>query len=79
MKALEKLRGVFAKLFGSKAEPKDTGLKDGIIRDPETGVCVETDDPVMAAVVAQAFKSGKPVIGNVDEKGKVTIRTLDPK
>jgi len=74
MKALEKLRGVFAKLFGSKAEPKD-----GIIRDPETGVSVETDDPVMAAVVAQAFKTGKPVIGNVDEKGKVTIRTLDPK
>ncbi|MGZ9097563.1 MAG: hypothetical protein ACXW30_04625 [Micavibrio sp.] len=73
MTFLKKLRGSFAKLFPSKAAPKD-----GFIHDPETGVSVETDDPLMAAVVAQAFTSGKPVVGNVDKNGKVTIRKLDP-
>ena len=51
--------------------------KPGFIRDKETGVYVQTDDPMAAEVIAQAFTSGKPVIGTRDDSGKVTIKKLD--
>ncbi len=61
-------------LFGMKADKP----QDGFIRDAETGLDIETEDPLMASVIAQAFKTGKPVVGSRDENGKVTIQKLEP-
>ncbi len=67
-------------LFGSKAqkpEETDPALKQGFIRDKETGVVVETEDPMMAAAIAQAFKTGKATFGFRDENGKFTVQTIE--
>jgi len=38
------------------------------------GIFVEADDPNMARIVAEAWKTNKTLIGQVDEKGDLVIR-----
>jgi hypothetical protein len=52
--------------------------ESGFITDEKTGIAVETDDPLMAEVVARAFTTGKPVVGSRDESGNVRIEKLEP-
>ncbi len=63
--------------FGVAAAPAPQARQ--FIKDPTSGVMVETDDPDHAAIVGLAFKTGKPVLGSRGEDGKLTIQTLDPK
>ena len=49
-----------------------------MILDEKTGIMVETDDPFIAQIVAQTFKTGKPHIGRRDDKGNAKIDKLEP-
>ncbi|MFN3827160.1 MAG: hypothetical protein ACK4NR_05985 [Micavibrio sp.] len=69
------------KLFGREAvrpERKEPIVPSHFTLDEESGLIVQTDDPVMARVIGEAFQSGKPVIGTVDDSGRTTIRKLEP-
>lgn len=62
--------------FGKAATPAPE--KSRFIRDPESGVLIETDDPDQAAAIAMVLKTGKPVIGTRGPDGKMTIKPLEP-
>ena len=38
---------------------------------------VETDDPFMAAIVGEVFRTGKPHIGSVDDNGNFEMKEVE--
>ncbi len=64
--------------FGFAAAPAPAPTPRRFIKDPATGVMVETDDPDHAAVIGMVFRTGKPVTATRDKDGKLKIETLDP-
>ena len=65
-------------LFGIASAPTSSAAPRQFIKDPATGVMVETDDPDHAAVIGMVFRTGKPVTATRDKDGKLKIETLDP-
>ncbi len=49
------------------------------IKDPASGVMIETDDPDQAAIIGMVIRTGKPVTATRGEDGKLSIKTLNPK
>lgn len=70
-----KLRKVLPWLY--KKEDDEQGVQRPLVAP----VDVETDDPMMAHVVAMAFNTGKPVFGHIGPDGKPHFEIIedDPK
>lgn len=62
--------------FGVAAAPAPRPRQ--FIKDPASGVMVETDDPDQAAIIGMAIKTGKPVIATRGDDGKLNIKTPGP-
>lgn len=69
-------RDLLKSWFGKAATPAPQARK--FIKDPESGVMIETDDPDQAAAIAMVLKTGQPVTATRGEDGKLTIKTLEP-
>lgn len=47
-----------------------------LFKRKERSVTVECEDPLEAACVLEAFRTGSIIIGNRDENGKVTMTKI---
>lgn len=59
------------------AEDEENNIVTGGVFSPASPDQVDDEDPIMRAIVATAWNTGKPVVGTRNDDGSVTIETVD--
>lgn len=57
--------------------PHGVRMPQGLCRECGGTAVVVTDDPLEAVVAMEAWRTGRPVLGTVDENGKLELKFAD--